>query len=640
MRFRSDIQALRGIAVLLVIVQHAREGLVQAGYLGVDIFFVVSGFLITGLLARGIAQGNFGFGEFYFRRAKRLLPAAYVTFAATALFALLLLDAGEWRDFRQQLAGAVSFTANFVLWKQTGYFEGAAALKPLLHVWSLSVEEQYYLLAPAALLLVPRRLWPAGAVLVFAASFALYLWWSLRAPSAAFYLLPARAWELALGSMAALLPLGEAARARLSSLTLPALAALVVLPLWSPGLPAQLRLPLVCLGTFVVVARTPPQDAPRPLVAALARVGDASYSLYLVHWPIFALLNNYAIGDPALGTPTDPMRLAALAAALVLGYLLYRHVEKPVRQMSLKPSGRLLLPTLAASLLLATLPFAAGARTGARDFALLRQDNLGYGALCEGGRAYQPRAECTNAPAPRLLVWGDSFAMALVPGLSATSRGGVAQATKSVCAPFLGLAQLTPEYPRDYAEGCIAFNDSVLEYLAKTPAVKVVVLSSPFYPYFDPQRGLLLRVDGTLLERAPAQDLAVAAMRDTVARLRAAGKRVLVVAPPPSTGVDMTHCIERRAEDSALRSHATDCRMRLAEYRASKADTLHFLARLEREAKVPVLSFDPILCDREHCQTEFDGAIVYRDEGHFSREGSLALARRMQLGKRVEAMAR
>src|SRR6188768_2722165 len=169
MRFRSDIQALRGIAVLLVIVQHARDGLIDAGYLGVDIFFVVSGFLITGLLSRAIADGSFRFGEFYFRRAKRLLPAAYVSFALTAVGAAFLLDLREWQDFSRQLAGAVTFTANFVLWRQTGYFEGAAALKPLLHVWSLSVEEQFYLLAPAAMVLLPRRFWLGAVACVCAA---------------------------------------------------------------------------------------------------------------------------------------------------------------------------------------------------------------------------------------------------------------------------------------------------------------------------------------------------------------------------------------------------------------------------------------------------------------------------------------
>ena len=642
MRFRSDIQALRGIAVLLVVVQHARGGLLEAGYLGVDIFFVVSGFLITGLIGRAIADGSFSFGAFYFRRARRLLPAAYVTFAATAVASALLLGLGEWLDFSHQLAGAVSFTANFVLWQQTGYFEGAAALKPLLHVWSLSVEEQYYLLAPGAMVLLPRRHWTAAAALVFAASFGLYLWLAPRNPSAAFYLLPTRAWELALGSLAALLPWSQQARKLMMLLSLPALVALVAVPAWPLGLPATLRLPAVCLATFVIIARTAEYDSSSPLVAGLARVGDASYSLYLVHWPILALLNNFAIGDPDLGQPTAPMLLAAVAAAFALGYLLYRYVELPMRRMPLRPTRKLLLPTLATSLLLATLPLAVSARVwgDGRDFVELRRDNDGFGQACESGKAYQPLAACQNAKSPTLMVWGDSFAMHLVPGLAATHKGGVAQATKSVCAPFLGLAQVVPEYPRPYAEDCIAFNDSVLDFLSKSKSVRVVALSSPFYPYFDPKRRLLVREQGQLVERDPGQDRAIAAMRATVARLRAAGKRVVVLAPPPSSGVDMTHCLERRAAQSQVDRGKLDCSIRMADYQASKAETLRFLARMETEAHVPVLRFDPLLCTQERCAVELEGSIVYRDEGHFSHAGSIAVARRMQLGRMVDRVAR
>jgi peptidoglycan/LPS O-acetylase OafA/YrhL len=632
---------LRGIAVLLVIVQHAREGLVDAGYLGVDIFFVISGFLITGMIGRAIADGSFSFGAFYFRRAKRLLPAAYVTFAATALAALFVLDLGEWIDFSHQLAGAVSFTANFVLWNQTGSFEGSAALKPLLHVWSLSVEEQYYLLAPAAMVLLPRRHWLVAAALVFAASFALYLWLAPHNPSAAFYLLPTRAWELALGSLAALLPWREQARKVMVLLSLPALFALLAVPVWSLGMPPILKLPVVCLATFVLIARTEQYDTSSPLVGSFAKIGDASYSLYLVHWPILALLNNYTIGNPDIGRPTAPMLFVAVAAALVLGYLLYKHVELPMRRVPLLPTRKVLLPALAASLLLAAVPLAVSARSwSGRDFVELRKDNDGYGLACESGTAYQPYAACQNTRAPKLMVWGDSFAMHLVPGLAATAKGGVAQATKSVCAPFLGLAQVVPEYPRPYAEGCISFNDSVLAFVSKTKTVQVVALSSPFYPYFDPQRRLLVREDGKLVDRDPGQDIALAAMRDTVARLRAAGKRVVVIAPPPSSGLDMTHCLERKAGRSHVDSSKVDCNIRLSDYHASKAQTLAFLARMEKEADVPVVSFDSLLCTKQSCAVELDGRIVYRDEGHFSHEGSIAVAKRMQLGRMLDRVAR
>ena len=138
---RSDIQALRGLAVLLVLATHARLGL-PAGYLGVDIFFVISGYLITGMVDRAVDEGRFSFRTFYFRRAKRLLPAAYATFTLTALTAPFVLSSSERHEFVLQVIGAVTFTANFVLFGQTDYFSGAADFKPLLHIWSLSIDRK------------------------------------------------------------------------------------------------------------------------------------------------------------------------------------------------------------------------------------------------------------------------------------------------------------------------------------------------------------------------------------------------------------------------------------------------------------------------------------------------------------------
>lgn len=645
---RTDIQALRGLAVLLVILQHAHAGLLPAGYLGVDIFFVVSGYLITGMLAREHARGGIRFGAFYLRRARRLLPAAYVCFACTALLAWYLLDVTEWHDFTRQLAGAVTFTGNLVLLGQTGYFAHAAELKPLLHVWSLAVEEQYYLVLPALLAWLPRRAWGPTLAAVLLASLLLCGWWEATRPDAAFYLLPARAWELAIGALAALWEPRHGV-ARLTRRLFPiALPALLLVPLAPLGLPRLAGVVLACVATAIVILRRHPMLDDRPVPNALGKVGDASYSLYLVHWPVFAFIHNAYAGDPSFGAPSTPVLGAGIAVSMLLGFALYRWVERPCRHVPLHSPRRWIAAALAVTALLAVVPAGIAARSegavpaqAARvDFAALRQDNLGFGAQCEGYRRFVPSAACRNMPRPRTLVWGDSFAMHLVDGLAATTPGGIAQATKSACGPVLGLAQVTAGYTRDYARDCIAFNDSVLAHLEATPSIEVVLLSAAWYPYFDPQRGLLLRENGQLIERSPDEALAGRMLAATLARIRAAGKRVVLVAPPPGNGFNYTHCIERRLSNRSLFGRFLDCDIPWREYQASRGETLAFLARAGRDNGVEVLSLDPALCDAVRCRTMLGDVVVYRDEGHLSQAGSVAVARALRLGEWALAVAR
>ncbi|MGN6313034.1 MAG: acyltransferase family protein [Rhodanobacteraceae bacterium] len=646
--FRTDIQALRGLAVLLVILQHARAGFIGAGYLGVDIFFVISGFLITSLLARDVGSGKLRLSSFYFRRAKRLLPAAYVTFAATAAASLFLLDASEWQDFTRQLAGAVSFTGNFVLLQQTGYFAGAAALKPLLHVWSLAVEEQYYLLLPPVLLLIPRRWWLGGSIAVLAASFVLCVVLTYSRPDAAFYLLPTRAWELAIGSIGALMNAQTTrVRAWVERLFLPSLLALLVVPVRPLPAPNFANIALVCAATLVIILRKHDELQDRPIPNALAVVGDASYSLYLVHWPIFALLNNVYAGLPTLGSPGPMMTGAATALALLLGFALYRAVELPVRRLELRSPRRWVLAALTTSFCLALGPPAIAARTHIRqahgtpvDYAWLRRDNVGFDAACDGYRRLEYTMRCSNAAHPATMVWGDSFAMHLVPGLAETLPGGVLQATKSACGPLLGLAQVYREYTREFAERCLTFNDSVIAYLSAHPEIRTVVLSSPFYEYFDPERRMLHVVDGQARLEEPSFNTALDALVSTIGRIRALGRRVVIVAPPPSDGFDYTHCLERRARNRTLLGRFVDCNVPVAQYRASKREVLAFLQQMRARAGVGIVSFDSFLCNAKECRTELDGTFLYRDDGHLSYQGSVLLARAMHLDALIEEAAR
>ena len=642
-KFRTDIQALRGFAVLIVLFYHAKIGPLSAGFLGVDVFFVISGYLITTLVKDGIERGDFSFANFYFRRAKRILPAAYVTFLCTALLAPFFLASSEMNDLRAQMAGSVAFISNIVLWRQSGYFEGEAALKPLLHVWSLSIEEQYYFILPAFLFFVPRRHWKRGAIVLMLASLALCLYMVHRKPTPTFFLLPTRGWEMALGSIGALIVIRERFERWIKWAFWPALAILLTLPVvkiapYHPGPDAM----LICVATLVIILRKHPLLFRGPVMHGTAKIGDISYSLYLVHWPLFAFLNNAWLGKEI--SPL-PMRLGILILSLLLAWAMNRYVEEPIRKAEFKPSKRVLARTVAASLTLVLLPLGiTHAVATEKDYAHLRRHNYGFSRDCSFEADFSPLAECRNSDQPEILFWGDSFMMHLIPGILGTKGGAppIIQATRSNCAPLLGVSFTNEKNNQRWAESCISFNDSVMSYLAKTESVKIVVLSSSFGSYLgefnklvkkDYSNGSYHRVDAGLTE-------AVDGLKKSVDAVRALGKRVVVIAPPPATGFDIGRCLERTNNGLLALGVETECQFSVDSWQQARVSVLSLLAALPAQADVDVIQLSDYLCASGMCKTSIDGTFIYRDSGHLSCDGSIFLANKMGWVERIQGLAK
>jgi peptidoglycan/LPS O-acetylase OafA/YrhL len=634
-RFRHDIQALRGLAIVLVLLHHARFPYLPGGFLGVDIFFVISGFLMARWIDEGLDNRDFTLREFYVRRIRRLLPAAYATLIVTALLAPWLLAGSEYRAFVAQLAGSFAFAANIVLWKQADYFGTAATLKPLLHMWSLAVEEQFYLILPVAMMLLRSR-WRLPAIAAAsAASFALCLYLVPRNPDVAFYLLPSRAWELGLGAIVALLvrrglvPIALPAAVRLACAVV-----LVGLPLFvdEAGHPGWAALG-VCLATAGLLVPPVRSSASAGLLKPATMIGDRSYSLYLVHWPVFAFANNISL-----------MPLGAISAVLVLVCLVwaeaqYRLVETPLRRFAVtwRSLGILvLLPVIVVGVSL------AWTRIG----HLTPDDAAGGQGLakgCDYGARFDDRAGCRSGKSAATMVWGDSFSMSLAPGLAAVTPGGIVQASRSVCGPFVGLAPTkSGKYSRGWSQSCLAFNDSVLAYLGQHPEIRTVVLTSAlaqYVPGAEPNWRLLRRTaDGSVEEpqSTAALDQALAA---TVAALHAQGKRVVLFAPPPSDGTDIGRCLARTGEGK-LTIPVSDCSISLESYHAVRASLLAYVAGVARAGIVPVVSLDPGLCDERACATRSDGTALYRDTDHLSAAGSILVARRMAWDRLIAERAR
>lgn len=638
-RLRNDVQALRGFAVLLVLLYHAQLGLLPAGYLGVDIFFVISGYLISSLIARGLSDGTFSFKEFYSRRAKRLLPAAYVVLFGTFILSFVFLTETEYNGFCQQLIGALTLTGNVALWQQTNYFSGAAHLKPLLHTWSLAIEEQYYLVLPLALTIIPKRVWGWSSAVVVLTSLALYVGLRHVSPAATFYLLPTRAWELTIGCFGALVLDGAHGQRLLRWLLWPAIAVLCVVPAMSPGVEAHpgLNTVAVCLATLVTILARSPALNQSIVCSYFAELGKISYSLYLVHWPLFAFLSNVYLGGP---TPLS-LRLTVLAGSVVLAYGLYHFVEAPIRYSKRPLLLKLAGGGLVASVLLLVSPQGAiASAAGGRDYAHIRRPNYGFGPDCDFLARFTPKSACRSSDHPEALVWGDSHAMHLVPGIRGTSQLGLLQATRGSCAPLLGIAPVIHRLSRTAPQDCLSFNRSVLDYLSDASTIDVVVLSSPFAAYVSPD-AIGLRVEAGQSTPAPlGVDVTIDAMRRTVRELRRLGKRVIVVSPPPRGNFDIGQCLERLDSEKVILGPHGRCELQLEEFYHQQADVRTFLARLPLEADVDVIRLEESLCSEQGCLTMLDGAFLYSDEQHLTHEGSILIAKKADLVRRVLAGAR
>ena len=491
--YRRDIDGLRAIAVMAVVLNHAHTPGFRAGFLGVDIFFVISGFLITQILVKSDGTLGQDIVKFYERRIRRIVPALAVVLLAATLAALLLFSPNETTRFASSLQASTFFFANFHFMQTTNYFF-VPFETPLLHLWSLGVEEQFYIVYPLALWTIsrvaPRWLRPILLVLGVL-SFALSLWWMRHDPITAFYSPASRAWELLIGALVALSPL----RARLPQAVAEALAAagllLLAVPIWNWGkeVPWQDSFPWwACLGTALLLGL---HDTQRTLVSRLLStpplvgIGLISYSLYLWHWPLFEFFRRWAL-HPA--TALDYAVLIAISIGLAA--LSWWFVERPFRRAGNRftrqtifaaASGCAVLFLSAGAVFLWSLGLPARFSPQVQKaYAVLPfQTVLGSVPQTDGGpcdivgnsNSYD-FAPCFAAarPKPAVVLWGDSHARSLSVGLAPQARAsgvGLIRVTYAGCIPAL-----TGELEH---KGCEAFNRGVFAQIdARTSAVILV----------------------------------------------------------------------------------------------------------------------------------------------------------------------
>ncbi|MBV8808304.1 MAG: acyltransferase, partial [Acidobacteriaceae bacterium] len=520
--YRPEIDGLRAIAVLAVVFYHYRLPGFDGGYVGVDIFFVISGYLITTLIYAEMRNGSFSLMTFYERRVRRIFPALFSLLAVVTCFAFLLLLPSDLTRFSKSLTAATVFSANILFWHEGGYFDAVGTVKPLLHTWSLAVEEQFYLIYPTLLLAIRKanRGWVLGCVgLLLAASLGasaigVRLW-----PSWTFYSLPSRMWELMLGAVLALgdwpSPQGKLIGNFLGFTGLVMIGIAIVLfgdetPF--PGIAALLP----CIGAALVIysGGSGKSIAAYVLGARIpVLIGLVSYSLYLWHWPLYVFGNYLTI--TGIGTLE---KLALIFVSFLLAYISYRYVETRFRgkgailsRNALFSSGLIAMGVAVTCGTMLSLnrgclwryhgpvrALAAGSFDVDRSLKgcfSLPLDQVAVGALCRIGYSHAPIT---------FLLWGDSHAQFLAPAVSeAASRKGVAGlvVTETHCAPLIGVRQ------SDKGD-CRRFNDAVVAFLQKKSNINEVILAARWartalgtpYAYDEPRQIVWISDNRSTLE--------------------------------------------------------------------------------------------------------------------------------------------
>ena len=646
---RHDIQFLRGFAILAVLVYHSDVVPLAGGYLGVDVFFVISGFLITTIVLRDLAAGHFSFARFYARRAKRLLPAAYSTLIVSTLLCAKILGPEQWQDFIKQLVGTVTFTANMVLPFQSGYFETAADGKPLLHTWSLSVEEQYYLCIPLLLCLIPSRWHFATLATLILLSMAIcvvfvsfpFSYWRLPdidSTTAAFYFLPTRAWEMLTGSLLAWLMLKHpdfCPNRWVKGSALALIGYLYTAPIGSVH-PRESAI-LAVSATTVLLAGNSRWLIQNRLTRAVEKLGDWSYSLYLVHWPLFALARTAYLEEAP-----KSVKVGLVLAAIALAYLQYQYVEQRFRFGWQANRTKTFKWLAAASVMVVVLPISADwlrSQTVLPTAAPAEQTaNWGFSQGCSTGKLIfeNPRA-CSSSDQPEYALWGDSYAMHLLPGLKLETAvaNSLIQITKSACAPILGVASLDRNYDATWAQGCLAFNEQALRFIENHPSIRYVLMSSPFSGYFD-EGELTLFYNGSKM--LGDRQIAIAQMLSTLDRLIAHGKTPILIAPPPRPGFNIGECWQHK-QLNLLVLGRDDCNFLHDEHQASQSGVIKALNEIQARSRVKLFRLDDIICRDGYCITQLaDGASIYRDGGHLSIAGARWLVPQLGLAEGFKSL--
>lgn len=614
-----------------MLLYHAFPGYVHAGFIGVDVFFVISGYLITGILldrrARGTTTARY-FLDFYQRRAKRIFPALIVVLVACAVYGWFRLFPSDFESLTKYIAGGAAFVENFVLWGEAGYFDQATELKPLMHLWSLAIEEQFYIVWPMLILFIGRmwrgRFFPAVFVVLIAASLIYSIVITPIDPTAAYYSPLSRGWELAVGGLlASLHARGISAKPSVAGGVISAVALAIIpigalflidknqFPGWQALLPVLATAAIIWFGAATWVDRR--ILGTRPVVY----IGLISFPLYLWHWVLLSFLR---IEDPA---PSGILLLGALFVSVVLAAATYHLVEKPLK-------GRNLRTVSAVALAVMVLIFAfaltahqmkwSGVQLTETQKALsvaydprpdYRFESCFLDSVTQSSVDFAPKCEDSGSGDPSLLLWGDSLTAQLYPGLAANDSlaYAVTQRTATSCPPSVD---------DEYSDrgNCDEINSATRDWIEQN----------------HPQAVIL---DGRWSEDAAAREAQITGVIEFLRTNQV--ENIVIVGPAPDWAPDLRGILIReRFQSDVLPERMTPPAETWPGTQARDAD----LSRIAGSLGVQYVSLTDALCDGDQClirvSNDIPDGLVASDHDHLTAQASIFVLRNFELAAQAQ----
>lgn len=663
-RYRPDIDGLRAVAILAVVAFHAFPKFINGGFIGVDIFFVISGFLISTIIMGSLERGSFSFLDFYKRRIRRIFPALVLVLVSCFAFGWFVLLSDEYKQLGKHIAGGSGFVSNFVFWNESGYFDNEADTKPLLHLWSLGIEEQFYIFWPLLLWFAWKRRLNLLSITLAIAFFSFVLSASkVRSDAvAAFYSPQSRFWELLAGTVLAhmalhkklLFPdfrirfdawLGKMVYARAPEAdgtmlrnfqsTLGALFIVIAIAVITKDkhFPSPWGL-LPVLGAALIISAGAHAWINRVILSSrvMVWIGLVSFPLYLWHWP---LLSFARIVEG--GTPSNAIRVTAVLAAITLAWLTYWLVEKPVR------SGNHSNTKTIALVVLMVVAGSAGYNAFERDGLSFRAFQKQFDVYTKSMVRSSREKECFESPdtdysnkllfcnlgdksnPPKAFAYGDSHSFSLLPALenfASSKNSNILFSGTSACPPLLGIQLMQNE--SDMAKhNCQKFNERVFEYVQKSHIGSVILIGR--WTYYT---GGTTRADEVAyISMDPTKETSKELSREsfryglktTVERYKNIGVQVYFIEDNPQQIY--------RPVDAARRHILTG--EPINNFSVSSSEHMADQSWVSNEFKqlgngwAKTLKLDDILCDNQVCPFMQNGNFIYFDDDHLSIDGAM-----------------